>query len=98
LPAELRGMPMRTDALIWFRVGWFPIEELPKEHYRYTMLLTNNIRAKDAYGRMSHIWAGFVIESSNPKEDGRFITYTDTDRKVRNLTHCCYIPEKIHED
>ena len=57
------------------------------------VLVTNNIKARDAHGQMSHVWIGFIIKSSEPKKYGKFITFTDSDQRVLDLTHYCEIPQ-----
>lgn len=51
-------------------------------------LVTNNLKARDAFGRKSHVWlTDFIQRSSTPEQDGTFIIFTDFDQKVCNLTH-----------
>lgn len=57
------------------------------------VLVTNNINARDAKGRMSHVWIGIVIKSSEPDKYGKFTTFTDCDQRILDLTHYCEIPQ-----
>lgn len=59
-------------------------KEMKESHY----LVTNNLKARDAFGRMSHLWlTTYVQKSSDPDNDGKFICYTDFGSKIFNLTH-----------
>lgn len=53
-----------------------------------SVLLTNNLSARDEHGDMSHVWIGFAQKS----KDGSFIMLDDCDRRVHGLTHWCPIP------
>ena len=66
-------------------------KKITKELHR-RVLVTNNISARDAHGDMSHVWIGFIIKSDKPKERGKFITFTDGDFMICNITHYCEIP------
>jgi hypothetical protein len=62
------------------------------------VLVTNNIRARDAKGRMSHVWIGIPIKSSEPDKYGKFTTFTDSDQRICDLTHYCEIPQGSNGD
>lgn len=66
-------------------------KRITKEIDRH-VLVTNNIKARDAHGGMSHVWIGFVIKSSEPKKYGKFTTFDGHDMQVCDLTHYCEIP------
>jgi hypothetical protein len=68
---------------------WKPITEPVTDR----VLVTNNITARDAYGKMSHVWIGFILAADNPNYEGEWVTYGDDDRKITNLTHYCEIPQ-----
>ena len=51
------------------------------------IIVTNNIKAVDAYGEMSHVWLTTFVTHS--KKDG-FATFDAADRKIMNLTHWKY--------
>lgn len=57
------------------------------------VLVTNNINARDAKGRMSHVWIAFIIKSAEPDKYGKFTAFTDCDRRLIGLTHYCEIPQ-----
>lgn len=52
------------------------------------VLVTNNIKARDAHGQMSHVWIGFPIYSAR-----EWIIFDDADRKVYGLSHWMPLPE-----
>jgi len=60
-------------------------DELPIENE--WIIVTNNIKAVNAYGKMSHVWlTSFVIKT----EKYRFITFDAAESKIMNLTHWKY--------
>lgn len=73
------------------KVRWiaFADEEPPEDPSNYdgkpitrNVLVTNNIDARDAAGRMSHVWW------SRPQRDGDdYVAFDDSMRKVERLTH-----------
>lgn len=67
-------------------------KKITKELHR-RVLVTNNIKARDAHGQMSHVWIGFIIKSDQPQKYGKFITFTDGDQRVLDLTHYHEIPQ-----
>lgn len=56
------------------------------------VLVTNNLKARDAHGGMSHVWIGFIIKSSQPKMSGKFMTYDEGNRSICDISHYCEIP------
>lgn len=72
---------------------WRSLADDPPPHAK-RCLLTNNIKALDAHGLMSHIWIGFPIMSS---EHGYWVTFDEGDRKIHSLTHWMPLPEPPHE-
>jgi len=62
-------------------------KELPRR-----VLVTNNIKARDAKGEMSHVWIGNIIKSGEPEVYGKFVTFDEADRKILDITHYCEIP------
>lgn len=56
------------------------------------VLVTNNLKARDAKGAMSHVWIGDIIKSAEPEKYGKFVTFDEADRKIYDLTHYCEIP------
>ena len=69
--------------------NWMPItEEISR-----TVLVTNNLKARDAKGNMSHVWVvTIIIESSEPDKYGKFTAFDEADRRLMDLTHYCEIP------
>ena len=51
--------------------------------------VTNNIRARDAYGNMSHVWITKHVATS--REGDGFVVFDAADRKIVGLTHYKYI-------
>ena len=53
------------------------------------IVVTNNIKAKNAHGEMSHVWlTSFVTES---KEGDEIVTFDAADREILGLTHYKYV-------
>lgn len=48
-----------------------------------TVLVTNNLEARDRMGRMSHVWFASPFKAA----DGEVVAFTDGERKLRSLTH-----------
>jgi len=48
-----------------------------------SVLVTNNLNARDRMGRMSHVWYASPIHSAL----GSWVTYDEADRKIVGLTH-----------
>jgi len=60
-------------------------DELPVENK--WIIVTNNIKAVDAHGEMSHVWlTSFVTRS----EKSGYVTFDAADSKIMNLTHWKY--------
>ena len=62
------------------------------------VLVTNNIKARDTAGQMSHVWVGWPQQSSGPNDSfpnkppkGSWLCYSG-DREVQNLTHWHPLP------
>jgi len=70
--------------------GWQPLDpdNLPKRK----MLLTNNLKARDAFGQMSHVWIGTPFKADNPERDGAIVTFDEDMVRVSNLTHAHELP------
>lgn len=47
------------------------------------VLVTNNLKARNRMGQMSHLWLARPIKGS----DGEWCAYTDGDQKIHALTH-----------
>lgn len=62
-----------------------------------TMLVTNNIKARDAFGEMSHKWITWIQAASDPDTTGKYVGYDCGDRLIHNLTHCAPIPAPSQE-
>lgn len=71
--------------------GWNYIDEVPPPNGRQ-VLVTNNPVALDAHGGMSHIWISFVIKADK-KTDGKWVGFTDSDRKIIDLIAWHPMPE-----
>lgn len=50
-----------------------------------TVLVTNNLHATCATGRMSHLWFAMPIKSND--SDTGWVAFDEGDLKIRNLTH-----------
>lgn len=74
--------------------GWRPITEADVGK---TMLVTNNIRARDTFGEMSNRWITWIQASDRPEVTGKYIGYTDGDRLLHGLTHCAPLPDPKQE-
>lgn len=69
-------------------MAWKKItKELPNR-----VLVTNNIKARDADGGMSHVWITFVVESDDPERFGKFTGFDEANRRLFDLTHYHEIP------
>lgn len=56
------------------------------------VLVTNNLKARNAHGEMSHVWVvSMVHETTEP--EGPFMAFTEGDRRLWGLTHYAEIPE-----
>lgn len=71
--------------------AWVPIAEARPESHR-RLLVTNNINARDAFGRMSHVWLVRMIHepSETDHEHEGWIAFDDSDRIIESLTHWRY--------
>ena len=58
-----------------------------------TMLVTNNLYAKDAFGEMSHRWLTWIQKSDDPKRQGKYGGFDAADRWIHNITHVAEIPK-----
>src|SRR5678815_2626053 len=65
-----------------------------------TVLVTNNINARDSKGRMSHVWIGWPQQSTGPNDSfpnkppkGSWLCYQSDSRIVESLTHWHPIPQ-----
>jgi len=67
-------------------MNWKPITEPIKRK----VLVTNNLKARDAFGQMSHIWISILVQ----KEGDQFVSMDDAGwRKIESLSHYAEIPE-----
>lgn len=67
---------------------WISVKDrLPEPGHR-AVICTNNIKARDSIGQMSHLWIGFIIESC----DGEYVTFDNADRRIHNITHWTPLP------
>jgi hypothetical protein len=71
------------------RQGWRPITAADVGK---TMLVTNNIKARNAHGEMSHRWITWIQKADKPKETGKYVGFDCADRLIHDLTHCAPIP------
>lgn len=60
---------------------WQPIETAPTG---LKVLVTNNIGARDAHGRMSHVW---LVPSVQTAGNGAKIAFTEEGRRLLGITH-----------
>ncbi len=64
------------------------------------ILVTNNIKARNAFGAMSHVWlTGLVFKNKDPRDGMDGVYRGDfyclehmSDRMIAGLTHYCEIP------
>lgn len=71
------------------KINWKPIR---KEMLRGQYLVTNNIKARDAFGVPSHVWlTTYVQRAGNSDKYGKFMCFDRADRAISNLTHYCQI-------
>jgi len=74
---------MRIDEFKSFK------DELPVENK--WIIVTNNIKAVDAHGEMSHVWlTSFVVRSEEIGSNSDFVIFDDANCKVFGLTHWKY--------
>jgi len=67
--------------------AWKPI----KGEIKRKVLVTNNIKARDAHGNRSHVWiVSMVHEKDN---DAGFTAFIDNYTRLWDLTHYAEIPE-----
>lgn len=78
--------------------AWRSFETDPPPQFR-KVIVTNNLKARDAHGQMSHVWVGLPQVSSGPTdsfpripEKGSWMMFTDSYDTVQYLTHWCEIP------
>lgn len=70
---------------IAFKDRWPPSSKAlddPKVKTVDTVLVTNNVTARDRMGRMSHVWLAMPI-----KEGQNAVAFTDGGAKLHDLTH-----------
>lgn len=64
--------------------AWKPI----KREIKRKVLVTNNVDARDAHGRMSHVWVVGLVQ-----KDGReFIAFDDHMQRLWGLSHYAELP------
>ena len=55
------------------------------------LIVTNNIKAKNAHGEMSHVWlTTFWCEASSESPNEGIVSFDDADRRLLNLSHWKY--------
>lgn len=52
-----------------------------------TVLVTNNLRATCATGRMSNLWFAMPIKCTDSESDTGWVAFDEGDRKIMHLTH-----------
>ena len=62
-------------------------DQMPAPHKH--LIVTNNLRATNAHGEMSHVWLTSFVQKSSAPEEG-LIIFTEGFAKVYNLTHWKY--------
>ena len=72
---------MRPEEFISFE-GGMPIDN-------EWVIVTNNINAKNAFGKMSHVW--LTCHAIESREGDGIVTFDDFDRKIIGLTHYKYV-------
>lgn len=51
------------------------------------VLVTNNLKARNRMGQMSHVWLASPMMSSAPQQTGDVIAFDESDRVLHCLTH-----------
>jgi len=70
---------MRPEDFISFQ------DEKPEK--KKWIVVTNNIKAENAFGEMSHVWlVNFYAENA-----GIFVTFDDNDSQISHLSHWKYV-------
>lgn len=69
------------------KTAWKPITVEIKRK----VLVTNNIKARDAHGQMSHVWVVSLVQKDSDRRYG-FISFDDRHCRVLNLTHYAELP------
>lgn len=71
---------------------WIPLARggMPPPADLGKLLVTNNINARDAHGRLSHVWAVLMIHKDED-EPGCFCAFNDCDERIHFLTHYSFI-------
>ena len=75
---------------------WNDIKETPPPEGR-KCIVTNNLRATDAHGQMSHIWILRPIFSTELESKGHWVGFDDADRKILDISHWMALPTASRE-
>lgn len=65
---------------------WQPIDTAPDDQ---KVLVTNNLEARDAHGRMSHVWLVDLVQTGS---DGERTAFTEDLVRIHRLTHWHPLP------
>jgi hypothetical protein len=57
------------------------------------VLVTNNLKARDAHGQMSHIWCVGMVHKTDQPGFEPFMAFDNSDRRLWGLTHYAEIPK-----
>jgi hypothetical protein len=82
--AAIRAIPLPSLS------SWLPLD--PENLPEHRVLVTNNLKAVDRFGVMSHVWIGCPIKASEPEKTGAVVIFDDDWVKVHNLTHYRELP------
>ena len=75
---------------------WIPVTERLPEKHQGKFLVTNNLKARDAFGFMSHVW---LVNMLHHNDDFGYYAFDDYDNRVpQNVTHWMPLPEPPTKD
>ncbi|WP_143492549.1 hypothetical protein [Pseudomonas chlororaphis] len=65
------------------------VAALDDQNIRVTpkVLVTNNLKARNRMGEMSHVWLASPFKSSAPEKTGDVVAFDEGDRTLHCLTH-----------
>jgi len=69
--------------------AWHDIKKKKVPEKKSKILVTNNIKSRDAHGQMSHIWLVVGVH----KEGNEYFAFDGSFTKIHNVTHWTEIPE-----
>jgi len=73
-----------------FEERWPAENEAPDDPSVKTVpavLVTNNLKARNRMGQMSHVWYAAPIRASKPNVTGPVVAFDEADRQIQGITH-----------